>query len=302
MAGAMRSAYERLRRTQLKRWISRTFFQRPDHGAALWTMAAPQDRPHVDVLRLGACEWQEMNGCHTVTAPAGYPRHMAEELARHGVGFGFQNIFVWNLEDWPSRHTLLKRRGRMHRRPPDLVLLQVGGWVAMKHFFGFHRRIVALRENLSRWAGPFIWPIHSVIGLSLRFFGRRMPEQGTGQLEEFVVLLRELWPGTRIAIMEPWRTGLKGSFDQVRLEQVTRDLRQTAERLECDWMPAPDFGRGRRLRCSNGFNVNLAGSRHAARHYAAWLLEQDCVRPPVVTWLSAEPVEGAPAEPPMACP
>lgn len=269
----VRSAYERFRRTRLKHWVSRTFFQRPDHGAALWTLAPPDDRPSIDVLRLGACEWQEMNGCHTVTAPAGYPRYMAEELSRHGVGFGFQNIFVWNLEDFPSEHTLLKRRRRTGDRPPDVILLQVGGWVAMRHFFGFGHRIVALRENFSRWVGPAIWPIHWVIVQLLRRFGRGMPEQSTRPLEEFVLLLRTLWPQSRIVIMEPWRDGLEGAFDEARLERVSATLRDTARRLECGWLHAPDFGPGRRLRCSNGFNLNEAGSRFAGARYADWLLD-----------------------------
>ena len=285
----MPSLKDHLRQTRLKRWISRTFFQRPDHGAALWAVPAPRDRPHVDVLRLGACEWQEMNGCHTVTAPAGYPKYMAEHLEHRGVGFGFQNIFVWNLEDWPSPHTLRKRRIRVNRRPPDVVFLQVGGWVAMKHLFGFHHRIVGLRENLSRWVGPLIWPIHAVIGVSLRCFGRGMPKQNMAQLEEFVALLRQLWPDTTVAILEPWRSGLHGSFDETRLAEVTRELQLTAERLGCEWAPAPDFGSGRALRCSNGYNLNEEGSWWAGRHYAKWLVDHGWIFP-----ASARPADDIP--------
>ena len=279
---SLRDARGWFRRNRVKRWISRTFFQRPDAGAALWTIDAPLDRPHVDVLRLGACEFQEMNGAHTVTAPIGYPKHMAEELDLAGVGLGFQNIFVWNLEDFPSEHTLLKRRGRMQGRPPDVVLLQVGGWVAMKTILGFNHRIVGLRENLSRWMGPMVWPIHRVIVFFLRFFGRGMPEQGTRDLEQFVGLLHRRWPEARIVIMEPWRNGLKGAFDEARLSRVTETLRDTTRRVDCDWMPAPDFGPGRRLRCSNGFNLNEEGARFAGRHYATWLLEHGCVKPPTL--------------------
>jgi hypothetical protein len=278
----MMSALSWFRGTRLKRWISRTFFQRPDAGAALWTLEAPLDRDHVDVLRLGACEFQEMNGGHTVTAPIGYPKHMADELERQDIGFGFQNMFVWNLEDFPSQHTLLKRRGRMNGRPPDVVLLQIGGWVAMKTILGFNHRIIGLRENFSRWLGRLMWPIHRVIIILLRLFGRGMPEQGTADLEEFVVLLRRHWPEARIAIMEPWSNGLTGAFDEARLAHVSGMLRDAAHRLGCEWVPAPDFGPGRRLRCSNGFNLNQEGARFAGRHYAAWLMEHACVEPPVL--------------------
>ena len=122
MSGPLRASYQRLRTTRAARWVGRTFFQRPDAGAALWTMVASEDRPHVDVLRMGACEFQEMNGCRRVQYTIGYPKYMADALAGKGVGLGFQNIFVWNLEDWPSEHTLVKRRQRMDGRAPDIML------------------------------------------------------------------------------------------------------------------------------------------------------------------------------------
>ena len=268
-------------RSPLKRWISRTFFKLPQDGAALWTLTPERDRPSVDVLRLGACEAREMNGCHSITAPVGYPRYMGEELEAAGASLGFQNMFVWHLADWPDGDMLLKRRRRQRAgEPPDLVLLQVGGWSAMKTILGFHRRLVGLREHLGRWVGPLIWPIHSFQALFFRRFGRVMPEQGFDELERFVGLVRELWPGVRIVVMEPWRSGMRGAFDEERLARATADLQAAAERMGCDWMPAPRFGRGRALRCSNGYNLNAAGSRLAARHYATWLVEHDCLVPP----------------------
>jgi hypothetical protein len=280
MATSPRAWSARLRQTSVRRWISRNVFQRPDCLAALWTLEAPFDRPHVDVLWLGACEFQEMNDGHTVTAPVGYPKYMAEELGRRGVGLGFQHMFVWHLEDWPTRHTLLKRRSRLQDgTAPDLVVLQVGGWSAMKHFLGFHRRVVGMRENFSRALGPLMWPIHWIQGWLIRFFGRGLPEQELDQLEEFLALLRTLWPGARVAIAEPWRSGYKGAFDERRLERTSARLHSAAERLGCAWVPAPNFGPGRRLRCSNAYNVNAAGSRLAGIHYASWIVENGCVRP-----------------------
>ena len=161
-----------------------------------------------------------MNGGHTVTAPIGYPKYIAEELGRQDIGFGFQNMFVWNLEDFPTEHTLLKRRGRMKGRPPDVVLLQVGGLGRDEDDPGLQPSIIGLRENFSRWLGPLMWPIHRVIIVFLRFFGRGMPEQGTPDLGEFVGLIRRHWPETRITIMEPWSNGLEGAFDEARLAQV----------------------------------------------------------------------------------
>ena len=260
-----------------RRKISRELFQMPDDGAATWTIDPPAEPPRIDILRVGNCEFREVEGAHTVTSGVGYPRIMAQVLAEHGVGMGFQNIFAWHVDDFPDRHTLLKRR-RARRGAPDLVIVGISAYPAMRHVLGFDRRMIGLRENLGRRTGPLIFPIWRCISFVLLRVGRPLPWQGTDGVEAFVTMARDVWPAAQIAVQEPFMTqALPGAFDLERLARFRDDVRAAADRAGADWIPAPDLGDDPGLRGANGYNVNARGSRVAGEHYARCILDHGAI-------------------------
>jgi hypothetical protein len=267
-------------RRLLKRLL-RPLLTLPDDGAALWVREAPTAGRGLDVLRVGSCEFRLVETSHTLTSPVGYPAFIAEELARHGVGLGWQNLFAWNFEELPDRRTLLKRR-RAHRGAPDVVIVGAGMYYAIRHVFGHGRRVVALRENLGRWAGPLIFPISRVNALCLRHLGRpaATPYRGTAPVERFVADVRAVWPDARILFQEPFMTAaFDGQVDPRRLRRIRDDMLALAQRLDgVDWLPAPDLGTSMAYRGANGVNLNRAGSERAGRAYAQWLLAHGYVR------------------------
>lgn len=152
-------------------------FDMPRDEAALWTLERPEadDVPYLDVLRFGACDFRETAHAHTMAAPVGWPRYMAEDMRREGVELAFQNLFVWHFEDFPDEATAIKRRRRRRGRP-DVIIIQTGGYPAMRHIFGFNIWSFLARENLGRRLGPLMRPIWRVMDPILRVFGR--PRRG----------------------------------------------------------------------------------------------------------------------------
>jgi hypothetical protein len=266
-------------RTVARNTIGRLLFTIPDDGAALWTPEPDPDLPrHVDVLRIGDCEWREVGVTHTITGGPGYPLHMERELAARGIGFGWQNIFAWNYSDLPDRRMLRKRR-RRHRADPDIVLIGVGMQYAARHFFPFDRRFTGMRENLGRYTGPFQPAIWRVIAVLLRIFGRNVPFDTPENVVWFVDEIRAVWPETQIMIQEPlMEQAFKGQLNLRRLEQARDDLRALCQQLEgVEWMPAPRLGKDRRLYGCNGANLNRRGSELAGKFYADWLVDNGYV-------------------------
>lgn len=258
---------------RVKRTISRELFQLPEDATGAWSLPLPAEAPRIDILRVGNCEFREVEGAHTVTCGVGYPLVMAEVLAAEGIGMGFQNIFAWHVDDFPDSRTLMKRR-RSHRGAPDLVIVGVSAYPAMRHVLGFGRRMVGLRENLGRRAGPLIFPVWRCISFVLLRFGRTMPWQEADGVERFVGVVRELWPEARIAVQEPFMTqALPGAFDLERLARFRDEVRDATLRAGADWIPSPELGSDPALRGANGYNVNARGSRVAGEHYAGWILE-----------------------------
>ncbi|MBI5103602.1 MAG: hypothetical protein HZB46_01180 [Solirubrobacterales bacterium] len=296
-----RNPYRRLRRL-----VGRTFFGLPFDGTLGWTLQRPAEGPSIDIVRFGACETREAELSHTVNTPIGWPRYLADQLGRHGIGVGWQSIWTWNLGDFPKTPEELWKRRRRHRGQPDLVLIQAGGWHAIRHVLGFSPRVLGLRENVGVWLGRGVRPAWRGLSVWLQVVGRLPAYQGTRELEEFLDLARQEWPDAQFAIQELLEPALAGMCDPKRVQQINDDLRALAERRGIGWVPRPDLGTGMRLRCANGVNLNRRGSELAARHYARWILDNVAIeggealaedgRPPLVAQASPQVTTHAPHE------
>jgi hypothetical protein len=267
-----KSLYRRLRRK-----VGDLLVGVPFDEALGWTLERPATGRTLDIVRFGACETREAELSHTVKSPIGWPRYLAELLGRQGIGLGWQSTWVWNLQDFPKTADELWKRRRRRRGQPDLVLVQAGGFHSLRHVIGFHRRALGLRENVGVWLGRGIRPAWRLLSVWLVLVGRRPPYPGTGQLEEFIELLRREWPDSRIAIQELFEPALEGICDRRRLALINADLADVAKRLDLDWIPRPDLGRDMGLRCANGINLNRRGSELTAAHYARWMTDHGMV-------------------------
>lgn len=249
-------------------------FDMPRDAAALWVLEKPEDpdEPYLDVLRFGACDFRETAHAHTFAAPVGWPRYMAEEFGRHGTTLAFQNLFVWHFEDFPDETTTQKRR-RKRRGRPDVIIIQTGGYPAMRHIWGFNVWSFLARENLGRRLGPLMRPIWRVMDVILRVFGRAAPWHPTEPgLSEFVTMIRKLWPGVPIEFWEQNDPVLEGFWERSVAERLIAEATPVLEELDVPIVAAAPIPQSMTLRGANGMNFNEAGSRAVGAHYAWHLL------------------------------
>lgn len=254
--------------------IKNVLFDMPRDQAALWVLERPEDpdRPYLDVLRFGACDFRETKDAHTMAAPVGWPVYLAEEFERVGIELAFQNLFVWHFEDFPDEQTTKKRR-RKRRGKPDVIIIQTGGYPAMRHIWGFNVWSFLARENLGRRLGPLMHPIWRVMDLILRAFGRPAPWHPTEPgLTEFVEMVRELWPGVPIEFWEQNDPVLEGFWRRDIAERLIEEATPVLAELEIPIIAPAPIPQTMALRGANGMNFNNDGSRAVGAHYGLHLL------------------------------
>lgn len=260
---------------KLLRPIKKLVFDMPRDRAAGWVLEKPEagdDSPYLDVLRFGACDFRETKHAHTMEAPVGWPLRMAEEFDRQGVHLAFQNLFVWHFGDFPDEATMVKRRRRRRGRP-DVIIVQTGGYPAVRHVFGFNLWSFVARENVGRRMGYLMYPIWRVMDVLLRIFGRPAPWHGPEEgLEEFVDQLQRVWPGVPIEFWHQNDPVLEGFWIRSVAERLIAEASPVLEARDIPVIDAAPIPQTMALRGANGLNFNAAGSRAVGFHYANHLL------------------------------
>lgn len=268
-------------RELFKKHIAAWLWVRPRDRWMFWSLPSPdpatEDGPVLDILRIGSCEDRAMPDNHQANGPMGFPRFMLKRLAQDGIRCGYQNMWIWMFEELPQTEKELRKRRRMNRPAPDVILFQVGPIYTGKHFLGGHRRVIGLRENMGKRIGKGIYVVWMFISKFLRWGGFPTPPYpGSERLDTFLEVVRETWPECVVALYEPTSPVREGGLDRMKLEHVTAELHAAAARHgdKIRVMPRPELGLDMRLRISNGYNVNEAGARVVGRHFADWILEQ----------------------------
>ncbi len=255
--------------------VKKLIFDMPRDKAALWVLEKPEgddDSPYLDVLRFGACDFRETKHAHTMAADVGWPRYMADEFARQGITLAFQNLFVWHFGDFPDEATMVKRR-RKRRGRPDVIIVQTGGYPAVRHVFGFNLWSFLARENFGRRLGYLMYPIWRVMDLLLRVFGRPAPWHGPEEgLEEFILQVQRVWPGVPIEFWHQNDPVLEGFWVRGVADRLIEEAGPVLEELEIPVVDAAPIPQVMSLRGANGLNFNEAGSRAVGFHYANHLL------------------------------
>jgi hypothetical protein len=261
---------------KLLRPIKNVFFGMPRDEASTWVLEKPEnpDERYLDVLRFGACDFRETQDAHTMAAPVGWPRYMAEEMERQGVKLAFQNLFVWHFEEFPAENVIVKRR-RKRRGRPDVVIIQTGGFSTMRHVFGYNLWSFLARENFGRRLGRLMHPIWRVMDVGLRLFGRPAPYYGPQkQLAEFVATVRQIWPGVPIEFWNQNEPLLEGSWRRDIAQRLIEETTPILAENDVPILDPPPIPDTMKLRGANGMNFNAAGSRLVGDWYAKHLLER----------------------------
>ncbi len=260
---------------KILRPIKRLAFDMPRDRAAGWVLDKPEagdDSAYLDVLRFGACDFRQTKHAHTMAAPVGWPRYMDDEFGRQGYHLAFQNLFVWHFGDFPDEATMLKRR-RKRRGRPDVIIVQTGGYPAVRHVFGFNLWSFLARENFGRRLGPLMYPVWRVMDLLLRVFGRPAPWHGPEDgLEEFILQLQRVWPGVPIEFWHQNDPVLEGFWVRSVAERLIEEASPVLEKLDVPVLDAAPIPQTMALRGANGLNFNEAGSRAVGFYYANHLL------------------------------
>jgi hypothetical protein len=242
--------------------------------AAAWVLERPEamDEPSLDVMRFGACDFRETEDAHTMAAPVGWPKYMAAEMERQGTRLAFQNLFVWHFDDFPDEATMLKRR-RRRRGAPDVIIIQTGGFPAMRHVLGFNLWSFLARENMGRHLGRLMHPIWRVISVILMAIGRPAPWSPPDPgLREFVAMVRRTWPGVPIEFWQQSEPVLRGFWKKSVADRLLEEALPILAELEIPVLDAPPIPHTMALRGANGMNLNRRGSRAVGSWYADHLL------------------------------
>src|ERR1700722_12102820 len=104
----------------LARRVSRAAFRRVPNPNLLWRGISAPEQPSRVLMRVGDCSWLEMPYGHT-WGPPGYPRLVAEALARGGTALRFANHQVTLAADLPDLATLERTCGESS---PDAIIVE----------------------------------------------------------------------------------------------------------------------------------------------------------------------------------
>jgi hypothetical protein len=229
-------------------------------------------------LHIGDCNFRRMDFAHDTQAPPGYPLAAAEELLQVGIGVEFGHYFAVNFDYLPDRETLL-RRVKLSG-PPDLITLQMGGnytrWIVIPD----SDRMMQMRVEVGRRAGRLAFPGYRAMNPGLALFGRRAARYtGIEPYEDFLLMLRDIWPNADLVIVPPFLRCFENRRQRPINARVTADIRDLADRLGAGYLDAPQLlGRDRSLRGATGYNLNGEGSRIAGQELARIVLARRSAR------------------------
>jgi hypothetical protein len=219
-------------------------------------------------LHIGDCNFRRMDFAHDTQGPPGYPLAAAEQLRGAGIGIEFRHYFAVNFAELPDREALI-RRVKLSG-PPDLITIQMGGnytrWIVIPDTV----RTMQLRVELGRRLGKLTFPGYRAMNPGLALFGRpaaRYP--GIEPYEEFLAMLRDIWPSARLVVIPPFLRCFENRRQGPINERVTADIRELATRVGADFIDAPKLlGRDPALRGATGYNLNGRGAKVIGRELA----------------------------------
>lgn len=254
----------------------------PDDAPRRWPGILDAGLEPLRVARYGDCTWREVDGGHGRGRRPGYPLAAAEQLARHGIGMRFSDVWVPSYGHLPRTREELVRHLSLGG-DPDAVLVQLGHSHATRALLPTSAPWIRLRELGAHRPPRLARAMYAASDPLLRRFGRVLypePPDGSDCLAAFFALVRGTWPRARVLVMAPPSVPLRpGYCDPVLSEQAWRTAIAAARAAGVDTLDLrPEVGElqrrlGRwRVTGANGVDTRRPGSELVGRRLAEWLL------------------------------
>ncbi len=183
-------------------------------------------------MRVGDCSWLEMPYGHT-WGPPGYPRLVAEALARGDTALRFANHQVALAADLPDPATLERTCGEAS---PDAIIVEIGAYYSTRGLLdGKLVEPYELRTWFHWIAGPVGGFLHRRLSRPvLRRYGHYRSSSACtahadDDLKAFLIALRAHYPGVPVAFLAPHMTTVDAAVDPARLREAA-DLLVAAAR------------------------------------------------------------------------
>jgi hypothetical protein len=245
-----------------------------------WKGTAGGDLPRLRVMHVGDCSIRAMENSHDPKAPIGYPKVMAERLLDAGVGTEFAHYFAITYEYLPDIEQLEKVTKMSGA--PDVILVHTAATYTRRVILNSTHRVNQLRVETGRRLGRAIrLPYRMLLKPLVRLFGRHWnPYDGTELLEQFLDRVQARWPNATVVMVPPLPFGWTYPTSWAILDRVMEDCRAVAERRGLPFVHFTTLGDDKRLRCANGYNLNMRGSEIVGEELARWILAEQA-RPAV---------------------
>ena len=271
---ASRRGYARaVTRRLARRALELAAGHQPEDHALHWRGTAAPGRPVLRVAHYGDCSWREMARSHGIHTDPGYPRAIAAELEREGIGLEFSAWVVHTFEWLPGPEGL---ETHLHLTgDPDVVMVHAGALYSRMVVLPDDAVVLRLRERIARRLGGAVFAAYRPLRPLVAAFGHfSVRYDGAGELRRFLATVSERWPGAQVLVLLPYPRVCCCARQEAMQARVREDVRAAAEAAGVAVVdPAPETGADR---CVNGYNLGPASSARFGRRLA-----RELVRPPV---------------------
>ena len=201
---------------------------------------------------------------------------MANRLVERGFGLEISVVTQQDVSGLPGSREQLLQHVRLSGEP-HAVLVQVGAVYGERKAFPRGPRVDPIRWDIARRFGPHIFAVSRCVRPTVLRCGLPIiAYRGCAELDRFLVLVREVWPGAARGVIPPFPKRFIPSRTRRLVDEVHRDMALTCRRRESAYLDYSQVleASDREVRSANGYNLNRHGSELVGDRLAEWMLEQ----------------------------
>jgi hypothetical protein len=236
-----------------------------------WRGNGVENASALRIVYYGDCAFRAMDRAHALDSQVGWPTFLSERLRARGTASEWSVVFVPDYETLPPAESL--RRYVYVPGDPHVVIVHTGGIYGRRVILPDTPLMLRLRDDIGRRLGRHVFAGYRMLRPIIRLAGRPVtPYQDAADLQRFLLDVRAAWPDAAIVVIGPFRRLIAGAAQRRIEARVIADTRAAAHAGGVDFMDLSRILRGRQdLRCANGYNLSVAGSRVVADELLGWL-------------------------------